>query len=277
VLALIWAIVAAALLWRARWRPAQRRLMIWLGLVTGSLLVLLLVDGVWSLMPRSLRHIQFTFRLETYIVFAISGLLMLLLATLGGERRGTMRYRGLVTSLGAVVLLGLGFGCWQGWNSDAGYWRVSRTFLRNRSAVFRYPHSTPPTWYVYGIFRSFRDYSAPVVATDGTIAVDPAAVHGDDFKAEVAIPRGTGPVATNIAAAGYLVTVRGLRVAGRTQPGFVALQRPAQPRKRVRLEISLAHTIPLRVAPFVTLLGLVGLCSLTIASALLGRRRRSRF
>jgi hypothetical protein len=276
VLTMGWVLVAAALLRPRRWRPELRRQLISLVLLTAALAVLLVDEGLWGVLPSSLRHIQFTFRLETYIVMATAGALITVLqaAREHGPQIALARRAPLPAALGAVVAFGLASGCWQVWNSDAGYYKGSRAFLRNRSAVLRYPLRTPPTWYVFGVLRSFRDASAPIVRTHGSVRLDPAKVTGSTTSQEVTIPAGRGPVASNIAAGTYIVAVHGLRVAGRTGRGYLALERPSISRARVRLTVTRARTGAMKLAPIVTVLGAAGLLCVVLAVAASRRSRR---
>lgn len=278
VLTMGWVLVAAALLRPRRWRPELRRQLISLTLLTVALVVLLIDEGLWGVLPASLRHIQFTFRLETYIVMATAGALIAVLraAAEHGPQIVAARRAPLLAALGVVVAFGLASGCWQVWNSDAGYYKGSRAFLRNRSAVLRYPLRTPPTWYVFGLLRSFRDDSAPVIATHGGVRLDPSKVTGTSTSQEVTIPAGRGPVASNIAAGTYIVAVHGLRVVGRTARGYLALERPSTSRSRVRLTVTSASTAPMQLAPIVTMIGAAGLLCIVLAVAARRRSRRGR-
>lgn len=274
VLVIAWALIASGLLWRATWRVELRRLLLLLVLLIGGLLVLLLDENVWKRVPAALAHIQFTFRLQTYIVMAIAGVVAVLLGKLAEEGSGSVRHRSLSVSLALVILFGLALGCWQVWNSDAGYYPGSPAFLKNRSMVLRYPSGTPPSWYVYALLGSFRDASAPVVATQGAIHLDPDAITGDRTTQTVSIPAGVGPVGSNIAAPPQIVTVRGLKVAGRTNDGYMAFLRPSGGQRTVRLTVMSARTPAMRLAPIVTLLGLLGFVGAVIASAITAHRRR---
>jgi hypothetical protein len=112
------------------------------------------------------------------------------------------------------------------------------------------------------------------VSTQGAIDLDPAKVAGGHTTQLVTVPAGRGPVATNIASPAYIVKVSGLRVAGRTADGYLALARRSPARMRLRLSVSRAGTTAMRLAPFVTLAGVAGLLAVLIAVALLPKRRR---
>jgi hypothetical protein len=174
VLVILWGLVTAAVVWRGGWNGQLRRLFVLLSLLTAVLIVLLTDDAVWHHLPASVTHIQFTFRLETYVVMAIAALVIVLLRALQDDRLHLLRSRAIIATLWAIVFFGVALGCWQVWNSNAGFYPGSRGFLKDRSAVLGYPNITPPTWYTFGLAGSFRDATAPVVPTDGAIYLGPA-------------------------------------------------------------------------------------------------------
>ncbi len=271
VLVILWLLAAVALLWRAGWSRQWRRLTVLLALLLVTLLVLLIDEAVWQKLPSTLDFIQFTFRLQTYIVITLAGLTIVALAVVG--RRVGFREQALCGTLAMIVLFGLGSGVWQVWNSNAFYYPTSPHYLANRSSVLHYPYSTPPTWYETG---QFRDITDQVVPTEGAIRLNPALIKGESTTQNVIIPPGEGPLASNIAASEDMVVVRGLRIAGRTASGFLAFERPIDGSRTVRLTVGRADTGPMQLGPLVTLVGLVGLICAVVASSLLCRRRTLR-
>jgi hypothetical protein len=271
VLVLAWAIVATAVMWKAGWTRALRRVGIVLALAVAILILLLTDEALWSHLPSTLSVIQFTFRLETYIVMGLAGFTILLLRVMR-ERAGDRRGAPLAAALVAIVLIGLGLGVWQVWNSSAYYFPTSPHYLASRSSVLNYPHKVPPTWYETG---QLRDVSEPVVATDGEVRLDVAKIKGEGTSQEVGVPQGSGALASNIAASQHLVSVTGLRVVGRTAEGFLAFERPPLGRRSVRLTVTRAHDLPMRFGPIVSMLGAIGLVLALAASIVSSRRRRS--
>jgi hypothetical protein len=261
--ALAWLVIAAGLLWRGGAGPL-RRVLVLAGLLLAVLMVLLVDEPVWQKLPSKLGIIQFTFRLETYIVMAIAGLAIVILRMMRDQVAGR-RASVLGATLVCIVLFGLGLGVWQVWNSNAFYFPTSPHYLANRSSVLHYPHHTPPTWYEPGPVE-FNDAGDQVVPTGGTVNLNPALIVGESTTQTVTIPPGEGPLASNIAASINLVAVRGLRVAGRTAEGFLALERPLDGSRTVRLTVSRANTTPMQLGPVVTLVGAIGLVLMLLAS-----------
>jgi hypothetical protein len=270
VLVMAWIIAAAGLLWRRAWPVWARRLLPALALLVVALIGLLMDDGLWSQLPRALQHIQLTFRLQTYIVLAVAGMTIVALCVAGKSQRW------LRATLLAVTLFGLASGVWQVWNSDAGFYPSSRSFLANRSAVFHYPYRTPPTWYVYPYLATFRPFTTHTVSTQGSVYLDPAEIRGDSTSQLVSVPAGRGPVKSNIASPDYLVSVRGLRVAGETPDGYLALDRPSPRRNEARLTVGESNTTAVRAGPWLTLAGLVGLLIATLGAFRSARPREAR-
>jgi hypothetical protein len=269
VLVIVWLVVTVAVLWRRAWGGPLRRLVILLGLLTVVLIALLLDEQVWQKLPSTLSIIQFTFRLETYIVMAVAGLVIVVLRVMQGQVGGR-RQSALGLALVGIATFGLALGVWQVWNSDAYFFPTSPHYLANRSSVLHYPHHTPPTWYEPGSVE-FNDAGDQVVPTGGAIHLNGALIKGESTTQIVRIPPGEGPLASNIAASVNLVSVHGLRVAGRTGEGFLALERPLDGASTVRLTVSRADTMPMRLGPFVTLLGALGLLGALVASIVVPR------
>jgi hypothetical protein len=272
VLVPLWLVVATVLLWRARLGASLRWLFGLLSAMTLVLIALVLNDQLWQKLPSTLSLIQFTFRLQTYIVMSLAGLVIVALRALrnaGPDLAG--RTRGLTAGLVAVTAFGLAMAVWQVWNSDAGYWPNSPQVLADRSNVLDFPHRTPPTWYDFT--GSFRDGSDITVPTQGKIALDVTKVEGGKTTQTVVIPPGEGPVGTNIATGAYLVDVGGLRIAGRGADGFLALERPFDGRRSVQLTVRTARTAPVKLGPVLTFLGIAGLLAAALAAGLYGRRR----
>jgi hypothetical protein len=276
VLVIAWVGVAGALLWKGTWGRFLRGLVLFLGLLLVALVVLLLDEQAWRKLPSTLSIIQFTFRLETYIVMAIAGITVVVLRVMRA-RPADARQLALGSTLVCIVIFGLGLGVWQVWNSDAHYYPTSPHYLADRSSVLHYPHHTPPTWYTPGPVE-FNDAGDQVVPTDGAVHLNAALITGERTTQTVTIPAGEGPLASNIAASVNLVSVHGLRVAGRTAEGFLALERPLDGSRTVSLTVSRASTMPMRLGPIVTLLGALGLAGALLASVMAprwrGRRRR---
>jgi len=270
VLVMAWGVIASALLWKVERKSAVRRVLGVLALLVAVLVFLLLDESAWRDLPATLSVIQFTFRLETFIVMGIAGVTIVLLRIIDKRR---WHSRVLRTSLAAFVVWGLILAAWQVWNSDAYYFPTDPHYLANRSFVLGYRYTVPPTWYETG---QLRGVSEPVVPTDGEVKLAPQLIKGEYTSQTVRIPPGSGALASNIAASQHLVKVQGLRTLGRTTAGFLALERPPPGRRTVRLTVSRAESIPMKLGPLATIVGAVGLLVLLLTVAVRGRGVRMR-
>jgi hypothetical protein len=85
VLAIAWVLVAAALA-RPSWRAAWARTLAILSLVTVMVLILMLRPKLLLVLPDPWLMIQFSFRLETFVLFGICGAVIAALVLLGPRR-----------------------------------------------------------------------------------------------------------------------------------------------------------------------------------------------
>ena len=160
VLVIAWLVVAVASLW-SKWDKRLPRLVPLLFLILIALLLLLIDEEIWHRLPSTFSLIQFTFRLQTYIVLTLAGLTIVILRAMR-ERTGGSRESRLDLALVAIVLLGLGLGIWQVWNSNA-YFSPARviTWLTGHSycaipTTPRPPGMKPAGFVTSGIRLSLR-------------------------------------------------------------------------------------------------------------------------
>lgn len=267
---LLWALVAGATLWSRAGR-ALRRAGVALLLLVAVFLVGIMVGPIWDILPRTLRQIQFPYRLNTYLDLAAAGLV--LAAVIAVERyappRTAVRLR---YALGAATVVSVALCLWQLWVPNA----RNRLSYTNRDAALASTHVTPRTWYDPGVYD---DASQRIVAArpEGVL-VDPAMVSGNSATLTVKPPAGGGRLATNIAGGPYLVTVAGgLERAGRTIHGLSVVRRRIPGRGPVTITLGPGGGA-LTIGRDVTLLAIVILLAL-LAGGLVSRlraRRRSK-
>jgi hypothetical protein len=264
VFALAWVVVGCAVVWRQAdpglfWRRAV------CGVATVGLVLsgLLLMNWPWDLLPQQLGYIQFTFRLETYILICLA---LLVIATLAGLQRapspsfGSTR-RMLEGSLALVVTYGAALAVWQVWDTP------SAVRQPNRNQTFASVHIPNPAFYDTGLFR---DASAEEIAVPSgrQVAIPLTAQPGDHLHINIDLPQGRAPIGTNIGAGDYLIDVRGVERVGRTADGFMVIRRPAaKPRGPVTLTVEPRSSGTLLAGRVITLLGLLGLAALLVGVA----------
>ncbi|HEY8217627.1 MAG TPA: hypothetical protein VIH82_10865 [Acidimicrobiia bacterium] len=270
VLAFVW-IVAAFVVLRARATRFQRRMTWGLAVVAVPFAVLVATTEPWHWLPKLLRNAQFGYRLETYVIFAATGLVIVALCELG--KAPTNVVRPLVVSLGLLMVVSSALAIWQVWNPVV--------LLKDRSEVLAPGPRVPRSWYDGGVYRDDSPDTPVLDAPRGF----KRQIHFDVERArdgaltEVKNPHsGSGPILTNLAAGPYLVHVDGLDVVGRTDSGFLLLRRPAaRPKGPITVHIGRPTTGAVqggRVAAIGAAIALLAVV-VWVSARSLGRRRRS--
>jgi hypothetical protein len=255
VLGLAWLLAglwAARSSWRSSWSRAVAVLLVAMAALGGLMQSFSLL---WSL-PNPYNNLQFSYRLESYMLLAFSGAVVGVLVLVG-------RRRALLWALAAVLAASIGGAVWQ---------------LRQQ------PPSTQPTW------THARPYHPKEVVVGSVDYVNhdlpvfrvppglPTARFSTDAengnRAETTVAAGPGNyVRTNVLTMTQLVTLHGGRFVGREPSGqnLVQLAQDATP-GAARLTISAARPWPVVGGWALTLLGLAGLAANGVAIV---RRRRA--
>jgi hypothetical protein len=259
---LVW-ILAAAMLWRGARRGLRRSAVV----IAAALLVLLalvMIAPLWDALPRTLREVQFPYRLDTYVVLCVAGLMLVGVMAVQGSSGA--RARLMRPALAGAIAISVALCAWQLWvpNTEPSF------AYRNRSAVFVSTHITPHTWYD----DSYTDASTRVIYTgDRMVYIDPQAITGDHVSVTITPPPGTAPFATNIAGGPYAVRVSGGIVpVGRTPAGLVVARRRSTVSGPVRVSLATAGGA-ISVGRVISLISLLTLLGLLIYG--MGRRARA--
>ncbi len=260
---LVW-ILAAAMLWRGARRSLRRSAAV----IAAALLVLLalvMIAPLWNALPRTLREVQFPYRLDTYVVLCVAGLVLVGVIAIQGSS-GAHRARLMRPALAGAIAISVALCAWQLWvpNTEPSF------AYRDRSAVFVSTHVTPHTWYD----DSYTDASARVVYTgDRMVYIAPAAITGDHVSVTITPPPGTAPFATNIAGGPYAVRVSGgIAPVGRTPAGLVVARRRSTVNGPVRVSLTTA-TGAISVGRVISLISLLTVLGLLVYGV--GRRARA--
>jgi hypothetical protein len=279
VLALVWGLLALPLAWRERRLRAGVATAL---IVLAGLLVLIMSEAAWSLLPTLFQLIQFAYRLQTYVTLAIAGLVLLgalALTRRAQSGRATRADRPLALGLGLAVAFGVALCAWQLWVPNTHGFRSSQTeptiwkFSSNRAdALSGPPTLLPRSWYK----NDYGDRSLPVLATTAQFTFDPTHVVDNRLAASVLLPAGLQPFATNIGGGPYLVHVGGgVRVVGRTEQGNLVLQRTTDGSQPVPVELSAQLSAPVVLGRITTAASAALLLALALAAAVRRWRRRS--
>jgi hypothetical protein len=255
-----WALVAVAAGWRAGLSSFWRTLAVGLALMMGVLLALVFFSAPWDVLPRLVRYIQFPYRLHTYVLLCLCGLLIIGLRATTAV--GVRRRAELTWALVLVLTFGGALAIWQVWS-----WRSDPPDIppASRDEVFRSRTLPPPGWADPG---NYRDVSAPVVSVDkdrSSIVFPVGAVARDKIETSVNPPPGPEPIRTNIATGDYLVEISGLEVVGRTADGFMVVRRPPKSQRgALEVSVSPAASAPVVLGAAASVAALLALLALAV-------------
>lgn len=254
VLVILWTLIYGWFIVRKSDRSLRRA---WAGLfVVGFLLTLLLWNFLWPHVPRTLQFVQFSYRLQSYILIALAILTITVLAAARTSPRGRTARRVLVPILAFGFLLAV----WQSWATD------DMTGNHRQDTFKGGVHVGPPTWYDPG---AYRDATATVVGTtpDRVMKVPFDQIKHNAFTGSVDLPAGDGAIDTNIAGGSYFVHVTGpVKQVGRDPDGNMVVKRtdPTAPAGPVPLHIELASSFPIVAGRRISLLALVSILAVLI-------------
>jgi len=280
VLALIWGLIVVPLSWRYRRLRAGALTAL---IVLAGLLVLIMspgapysLSGVWSLLPSFYKQVGFAYRLQTYVTLACAGLVLvgaLALTRRAESGRATRLDRPLALGLGLAVAFGVALSAWQLWVPNTHITAPTfSTYSIRAEALRAAPTFLPQSW----DWSGYEDGSLPVLTTTGEFTFDPVDVDNDRLTTLASFPPGLQPVATNISGGPYLVHVGGgVRVVGRTERGFLVLQRKTNGSQPVPVELSTRLSASALLGRIITAAAAALLLALAFLAAVRRLRRRS--
>lgn len=232
VLALIWVAASIVLSWRVSDPSVWRRVLV---IAAGSTLVLVVMMAHPRLilhLPRPYQLIQFTYRLESYVLLSLCGAMLAALVLLGrsGSRAGRIWLYTVVT-----VLVASGIGAIQQVDTHP-------TVVHDRDLALN-DKSEPVHRHILDQRLTYSDVTLPTIHPVGLpmVIFSPAAVHDDHLTVTVHLPPGSRLVDTNLAGAPYFVNLSGAQTVGRDDRRFMVLRLPPGSDGR-------PHTISLRSA-----------------------------
>ena len=269
VFALLWGAAAAVLLRRSA-SPFWRSIVAGTVILMAAYLALVFFEDAWKVIPDVFSRIQFAYRLSTYTLICVTGLVLVGLVLVEKQTRRRVR----VAYLGTLVVI-VGFGSAlaidQVWTTPS---RIGNPnlYIQNRNDVYAGQHHEPRSWYDIGM----RDVSARTltVRNGRYLGVPPALFDEDRTDVRLDAAPGSAPLITNVAGGSYIVKVEGdVERVGRNVLGFTAVKRkPGHETGPVRLTVALNHSPEVVVGIGLTLISLAG--TLVVLAALALRRRR---
>lgn len=254
----LWAVLVVALLWRNR-EASSRRAFVGVFCVGVFFIAIIIWHGAWNVLPHVLYNVQFTWRLNAYVLLTTAVLVML---ALRWQTTAPERLRRSTTALLlAIIVFNVGAATWQVWRVRSEYVKGGKEFVTGSTFAYQVVasrYSPPISWYSKG---DFRDVSTPRIKTPSgrVLVVPPTAVHDSKFKGVLIVPNGPLPFSTNISAGPRFVTMTGIRPIGRTHDGsIVAVRGPGVPATGpILVAIVPVESRVLRLGAFVSLASLV--------------------
>ena len=261
VLALVWALVCGALVWRLA-TPRSRALGIGLVTVLAGLLALILHPRLIHDLPELLQYIQFPYRILTYVDFCVVGLVTLALAALERDR-ASARATAALASIAAIGVFNLAISVVQ--NEEV------RSWLSGREEALASSPQVPPSWYA---IIQFGDGEAPLMEPTLPQPLNVPVEEGirDSYRVEYP-PGPAGTAQTNIDTGAYLVDVSGAEPVGRAANGQMIVRLPASPGRPRVVVVSAEDGPSVVVSRWISVFALV-FCGVGIATTLVVRRRR---
>jgi hypothetical protein len=268
---LAWALLAGALLLCRRRGYGLRRAWIGAAILVALVLGMIMLEPFWSLVPAPLTDIQFPYRLDSYLFYAVAGLVLVVALAIqrAAHERPRSIVKGLRLSLCAVVAISFGLCIWQEWAPNTLF---AKSYTKRGEALAS-PNVLPRSWYDGG---SYRDVRAPLVTVPigRSLVIDPRQVHGDRFAAWMNVPPGPEPIQTNIEGGDYLVQISGLEWLGRNLEGEAVVRRIGGGSGPVHVVVETKHSFIIELGRVLSILAILTI--LTVIAHTWARGRRSR-
>jgi hypothetical protein len=222
----------------------QRRralLRAWLGFagLLAALVLLVMDSSFWKSVPFPFADLQFPFRLDTYVFFAVSALVLVGVRAMqlaSSHRQLDRTTKRLRVALVGVCVISVGLCVWQEWVPNPLY----KQSYKRRGEALTSVNTVPRTWYEQG---SYNDLQAREVAVspDRQMNINPSLVHDDRFEGWVNLPPGMAPIQTNIAGGPYFVHTTGVTQIGRNEANFEVVRRSKNGTGPVHVVVEPAH------------------------------------
>lgn len=257
VLAIAWLLLSIAALLLDRRRGPWMRALLALAALTTALLVTMTHAGLIRALPRVYAIVEFSFRLESYVLLGVSAMLLATLVLMRDGGRRTTRWRWLLAPICAFSLLGaleqVG-----GYQPGIGRTAAMASLMQptlEREGLLDYVDDELP------ILRSrYPEVTfAPAAALAGRTA-------------RVLAPPGARRIDTNLRAGPDLIHVTGARIVGTDSHADDVLELSPVPKRSTIVTAGASSTLPVRAGALVSVLALLALLAVLCAAAIRGRR-----
>jgi hypothetical protein len=246
-----------------------RRVVLVFSAFSAAFTILMTHVGLILALPRPYTLLQFSYRLEAYILF---GLCAAVVATLALARTWARRWR-MWSWTAIVVVIASGVGAVQQVDAYPRGDEYPGVVHPDRYFAFNPQHQPP----FGGGLGDYNDATLPLVEPAGTPngLIFPTVIHDEKVTVPVNFPGGT-LVHTNLLGAPYLVSVKGAQVVGHDKSGFMVLEIDAPKGLHPQVTLSRSGRLPVALGRLVTHLALIVL-ALYLVAGLFWRYGRGAF
>ncbi len=199
ILAIVWVVVGVALHWREHRRDAWMRIVLVLGGATLAMAIVMTHAEIILALPRLYATVQFSLRLESYVLLGISGAVM---ATLVLNRNGGRASRALTVALVPVLAV-----------SIVGAAQQVSAHPAGRSRSIALSSYLQPIYEQEGLIDYVDDYLPYIKRRLPKLSIPATAIRDDRVSVHVGRPAGTR-LDTNLRAGPELVDIAGARIVG---------------------------------------------------------------
>jgi len=253
---LLWALVFAVpvVFFGGQSRQGLRRAYVCCLIMGAAVLGLLMTGAGMTRMPAPWSYIQFPYRLGSYLVFAVAGLVLITLrglqdaddASAYAGRRPRLRLPALI---GLVTVSAISFSLYG--------WQMVTYFVPKSHGLGTV---TADEVYAGDLFQNdFADWSEPIIAVPANRVVNFSLAQVDpnekSLSRVVDLPPGSQPIKTNIVGGPQLVRIGGgVTRVGRTSLGYAVISRRGHGSGPVRVVIDEVQSAALVLSEWISLL-----------------------
>ena len=269
LLAIVWVLSSVVISFALGSGGVWRRVLCIFSGFTLVVAVLMTHTGLLLALPRPYTLLQFSYRLETYVLLGLCGAV---LATLMLARTWPRRLRAWSWTFAAVVIGASVVGAVHQVDSYPRGAEAPGVVVPDRYSVFDPAHQPPFT----GGLGDYTDATLPVVEPVGTpIGVAfPTVSHDEKVTIPVKLPAGV-LVHTNLTGAPYFVSVTGAKVVGRDKSGDMVLEMDEAGSSHQQITLTRSGRLPVVLGRLLTRLALVVLALYLLVGLLRGVRARA--
>ena len=258
VLPMIWVIAGLGICWRARRGGTWTRVLLILSAMTALLLIAMTHAGVILALPRIYATLQFSFRLESYVLLGISGAMLAALIVNHGQDRASRIWVWMLAPVLSVCVIGAA--------------QQTAAYPSSESRSLAFSSYLKPTYEQEGLLNYVHDRVNVSREHLPVVNFPPTSIRDDRASVVIHDPPGQR-VETNLRSGPEFVHVSGAKIVGADLQANDVLEIEG-PTKRI--SVSAANSFPILAGRVLTVIGLAALAiELAMLTARESRHRRA--